>query len=154
MQESISGPLLKSFASETVTFVSQILQNHSGINVQESISLKDANWTEEQMDAVSLPAWSLQRRLETPPDKSTVRLPVATPTNNHRAFWFGAAESGSLERFKMSPNPLLRRTSGQEVAAPRRNPTMLRKILARGVACCTLPMGCSWRPPCRWQGRG
>ena len=38
MQESISGPLLKSFASETVTFVSQILQNHSRINVQESIS--------------------------------------------------------------------------------------------------------------------
>ena len=38
MQESISGPLFKSFASETVTFVSQILQNHFRINVQGSIS--------------------------------------------------------------------------------------------------------------------
>ena len=38
MRESISRPLLNSFASETVTFVSQILQNHSRINVQESIS--------------------------------------------------------------------------------------------------------------------
>ena len=37
MQESISGPLLKSFASETVTFVSQILQHHSRINATRAL---------------------------------------------------------------------------------------------------------------------
>ena len=47
--------------------------------------LSDAKATEEQIDAVALMALSLQRRFDASPDKSTILLPVATPTNNHRA---------------------------------------------------------------------
>ena len=68
--------------------------------------LKDANCTEEQMDAVSLLALSLQKRFEARPDKSTVRLPVATPTNNHRALWLGGGGVGKTRTLGKVVQPL------------------------------------------------
>ena len=56
--------------------------------------LKDAECTEEQIDAVSLLALSLQKRFDARPDKETLLCPVATPDNNHRAIWLGGGGVG------------------------------------------------------------
>ena len=56
--------------------------------------LSDNACTEEQIDAVALLALSLQKRFDARPDKSCLRLPVATPGNNHRAVWLGGAGCG------------------------------------------------------------
>ena len=68
--------------------------------------LTDANCTEEQVDAVALLALSLQKRFDARPDKSTVRLPVATPTNNHRAVWLGGGGVGKTRTLCMVVQPL------------------------------------------------
>ena len=68
--------------------------------------LKDAKCTEEQMDAVALLALSLQRRFDARPDKSTVRLPVATAANNHRAVWLGGGGVGKTRTLSMVVQPL------------------------------------------------
>ena len=41
--------------------------------------LRDANCTEEQIDAVALLAYSMQKRFEERPDKDSILLPVSTP---------------------------------------------------------------------------
>ena len=61
--------------------------------------LQDAGCTEEQVDAVALLAHSLQKRSDKRPDKTTHKLPLATPTNNHRAVWLGG---GGVERHTRS----------------------------------------------------
>ena len=56
--------------------------------------LTDAGSTEEQIDAVALIALSMQKRFETRPDKSSILLPVATSSGNHRALWLGGGGVG------------------------------------------------------------
>ena len=56
--------------------------------------LNKAGATEEQTDAVSLYALSLQRRFDSRVDKSSLRLPVATATGNHEAAWLGGGGVG------------------------------------------------------------
>ena len=51
--------------------------------------LQKAGATEEEIDAVSLLALSLEKRFKNIMDTSSVRLPVATPTENHVALWLG-----------------------------------------------------------------
>ena len=63
--------------------------------------LTDANGTEEQTDAVALYALSLQTRFEERPGKTTIRLPVATPTNNHRALWLGGGGVGNTRTLEI-----------------------------------------------------
>ncbi|MCP4201171.1 MAG: AAA family ATPase, partial [bacterium] len=62
--------------------------------------------TEEQIDAVALLALSLQKRFDTRPDKSSVHLPVATPTNNHRAIWLGGGGVGKTRTLGKIVQPL------------------------------------------------
>ena len=68
--------------------------------------LTDAKCTEEQVDAVALLALSLQRRFEDRPDKSSLHLPVATATNNHRAVWLGGGGVGKTRTLSMVVQPL------------------------------------------------
>jgi hypothetical protein len=68
--------------------------------------LTDATCTEEQIDAVALLALSLQKRFDARPDKSSVRLPVATPANNHRAIWLGGGGVGKTRTLVMVVQPL------------------------------------------------
>ena len=68
--------------------------------------LRDANCTEEQIDAVALLALSLQKRFDARPDKSCIRLPVATPINNHRAIWLGGGGVGKTRTLCMVVQPL------------------------------------------------
>ena len=68
--------------------------------------LTDANCTEEQTDAVALLAVALQKRFDTRPDKSTVRLPVATRVNNHRAIWLGGGGVGKTYTLSRVVQPL------------------------------------------------
>ena len=68
--------------------------------------LTDANCTEEQIDAVALLALSLQKRFDTRPDKSSVRLPVATTANNHRTVWLGGGGVGKTRTLGMVVQPL------------------------------------------------
>ncbi|MCP4006488.1 MAG: hypothetical protein GY725_20105, partial [bacterium] len=68
--------------------------------------LEDNNCTEEQIDAVALLALSLQKRFDTRPDKSCVYLPVATPTNNHRAIWLGGGGVGKTRTLGKIVQPL------------------------------------------------
>lgn len=63
--------------------------------------LTDATSTKEQTDAVALYALSLQERFDERPDKMTVRLPVTTPTNNHRALWLGGGGVGKTRTLEM-----------------------------------------------------
>ena len=76
--------------------------------------VKDAQCTEEQMDAVALLALSLQRRFDARPDKSTVRLPVATAANNHRAVWLGGGGVGKTRTLSMVVQPLAETYFGPE----------------------------------------
>jgi hypothetical protein len=62
--------------------------------------------TEEQIDAVSLLALSLQKRFDTRPDKKTHFLPVATPFNNHRAVWLGGGGVGKSRTLTQVVEPL------------------------------------------------
>ena len=48
--------------------------------------LTDAPSTEEQIDAVALLALSMQKRFDARPDKSSILLPVATPTMPPRSW--------------------------------------------------------------------
>ena len=68
--------------------------------------LTDAECTEEQIDAVSLLALSLQKRFDARPDKSKVRLPVATTANNHRAVWLGGGGVGKTRTLSKVVQPL------------------------------------------------
>ena len=68
--------------------------------------LEDAGCTEEQIDAVSLLALSLQKRFDTRPDKKTHFLPVATPDNNHRAVWLGGGGVGKTRTLTLVVEPL------------------------------------------------
>ena len=68
--------------------------------------LADAGCTEEQIDAVSLLALSLQKRFDTRPDKKTHFLPVATPFNNHRAVWLGGGGVGKTRTLTKVVEPL------------------------------------------------
>ena len=54
--------------------------------------LTDADCTEEQIDAVALMALAMQNRFEARPDKSTILLPVAASSNNHRSLWLGGGD--------------------------------------------------------------
>ena len=68
--------------------------------------LTDATSTEEQIDAVALLALSMQKRFGARPDKSSILLPVATPTNNHRAVWLGGGGVGKTRTLNMVVQPL------------------------------------------------
>ena len=68
--------------------------------------LTDATCTEEQIDAVALLALSMQKRFDARPDKSSILLPVATPTNNHRAVWLGGGGVGKTRTLNMVVQPL------------------------------------------------
>ena len=68
--------------------------------------LQDAQSTEEQIDAVSLMARSLQQRFDARPDKTTHFLPVATPDNNHRAAWLGGGGVGKTHTLTKVVEPL------------------------------------------------
>ena len=68
--------------------------------------LQDAECTEEQTDAVSLLALSLQKRSDARPDKTTHLLPVATPDNNHRAAWIGGGGVGKTHTLTKVVEPL------------------------------------------------
>ena len=56
--------------------------------------VQDAGCTEEQTDAIALLADSLQKRSDARPDKTTHKLPLATPQNNHRVVWLGGGGVG------------------------------------------------------------
>ena len=62
--------------------------------------------TEEQIDAVALLALSMQKRFDARPEKSSILLPVATPTNNHRAVWLGGGGVGKTRTLSMVVQPL------------------------------------------------
>ena len=68
--------------------------------------LNKAGATEEQTDAVSLYALSLQRRFDSRVDKSSVRLPVATATGNHEAAWLGGGGVGKTRTLRLVVEPL------------------------------------------------
>jgi hypothetical protein len=68
--------------------------------------LNKAGATEEQIDAVSLLALSLQRRFDSRVDKSSVRLPVATATGNHEAAWLGGGGVGKTRTLRHVVEPL------------------------------------------------
>ena len=68
--------------------------------------LTDAACTEEQTDAVALLALSMQKRFDARPDKSSVLLPVATATNNHRAMWLGGGGVGKTRTLCEVVQPL------------------------------------------------
>ena len=67
---------------------------------------REAQCTEEQMDAVALLAHSLQKRFEQRPDKTKHKLPVATPDNNHRAIWLGGGGCGKTRTLEKVVQPL------------------------------------------------
>ena len=66
----------------------------------------DANCTEEQTDAVALLALSLQKRFDARPNKTSVRLPVATAFNKHRAIWLGGGGVDKTRTLGMVVQPL------------------------------------------------
>ena len=68
--------------------------------------LEKAGATEEQANAVSLYALSLQRRFDCRVDKSSVRLPVATATGNHEAAWLGGGGVGKTWTLRHVVEPL------------------------------------------------
>ena len=68
--------------------------------------LTDATCTEEQIDAVALLALSMQKRFDARPDKSSILLRVATPTNNHRAVWLGGGGVGKTPTLCKVVQPL------------------------------------------------
>ena len=68
--------------------------------------LTDAGSTEEQIDAVALIALSMQKRFETRPDKSSILLPVATSSGNHRALWLGGGGVGKTFTLNNVVQPL------------------------------------------------
>ena len=68
--------------------------------------LTDANSTKEQTDAVALCALSLQTRFDETPGKTTILLPVATPTNNRRALWLGGGGVGKTRTLEMVVQPV------------------------------------------------
>ena len=68
--------------------------------------LQKAKCTEEQIDAVALLALPMQKRFETRPDKTTILLPVATASNNHRALWLGGGGVGKTYTLNQVVQPL------------------------------------------------
>jgi len=68
--------------------------------------LQDAGCTEEQQDAIALLALSLQERFDSRPDKTTHKLPLATPKNNHRAVWLGGGGVGKTHTLRKVVEPL------------------------------------------------
>ena len=68
--------------------------------------LQDAGCTEEQQDAIALLALSLQERFDARPDKTTHKLPLATPKNNHRAVWLGGGGVGKTHTLRKVVEPL------------------------------------------------
>ena len=105
--------------------------------------LTDATCTEEQSDAVALLALSMQKRFDARPDKSSILLPVATPTNNHCAVWLGGGGVGKPARSARSCSLWPIPSSGPTVIVQRRNPTMPPRTWAPRVAPTTPPMACS-----------
>jgi hypothetical protein len=76
--------------------------------------LTDADATEEQIDAVALMALSMQKRFDARPDKSSILLPVATATNNHRAVWLGGGGVGKTRTLSMVVQPLAETFFGRD----------------------------------------
>ena len=68
--------------------------------------LRKAHATEEQIDAVSLLALSMQHRFHNRLDRSSVRLPLATATGNHEALWLGGGGVGKTRTLKEVVEPL------------------------------------------------
>ena len=68
--------------------------------------LQKAKCTEEQIHAVALLALPMQKRFETRPDKTTILLPVATASNNHRALWLGGGGVGKTYTLNQVVQPL------------------------------------------------
>ena len=68
--------------------------------------VQDAGCTEEQTDAIALLAVSLQKRSDDRPDKTTHKLPLATPKNNHRAVWLGGGGVGKTVTLNKVVEPL------------------------------------------------
>ena len=67
---------------------------------------REANCTEEQIDAVALLALSLQKRFENRLDKSTHLLPVGTSSGNHRAVWLGGGGVGKTHTLSRVIEPM------------------------------------------------
>ena len=76
--------------------------------------LKDASCTEEQIDAVALLALSMQKRFEARQEKSSPMLPVATPSNNHRAVWLGGGGVGKTRTLSLVVRPLAETFFGRD----------------------------------------
>ena len=68
--------------------------------------VRDSKSTEEQIDAVALMALPMQNRFEAKPDKSSILLPVATCSNNHRAAWLGGGGVGKTFTLNNVVQPL------------------------------------------------
>ena len=76
--------------------------------------LTDADCTEEQIDAVALMALPMQNRFEARPDKSTILLPVAASSNNHRSLWLGGGGVGKTFTLNNVVQPLAETYFGPE----------------------------------------
>ncbi len=100
--------------------------------------LKDASCTEEQIDAVALLARSMQKRFEAREEKSSPMLPVATPSNNHRAVWLGGGGVGKTRTLSLVVRRLAETFFGRQ-----HNPTRRPRTWAPRVALSTLPTVCS-----------
>ena len=68
--------------------------------------LQEINATNEQIDAVSLFALSLQRRFDSRPDKTSLLLPIATATGNHEALWLGGGGVGKTRTLTQVVEPM------------------------------------------------
>ena len=68
--------------------------------------LKENQCTEEQIDAVALLAFSMQKRFDARPNKQSILLPVATAANNHRALWLGGGGVGKTRTLIKVVQPL------------------------------------------------
>ena len=84
---------------------------------------QDAKCTEEQIDAVALVALSMQKRLDSRPDKTTHLLPVATAGGNHRAAWLGGGGVGKTHTLSKVIEPMAVTYFGEGGTSPRRSLT-------------------------------
>ena len=89
---------------QTKTVPLQLAQQGPAATAWQLIT--DAGCTEEQIDAVALLAWDLEKRFDSRPDKTTHLLPVATAEHNHRAVWLGGGGVGKTRTLQLVVEPL------------------------------------------------
>ena len=68
--------------------------------------LTESKATEEQVDAVSLFALSLEKRFDSRPDKASLLLPLATASGNHEALWLGGGGVGKTRTLRLVVEPI------------------------------------------------